>query len=155
MIMSYSRKDLTGKELERFGIARARDAAYQAVMKLWRQRKAKDNLTQKKLAESIGRDPAWVSRRFRGPGNWTIQTLGAFAQALNGELEIRIVPLEKASDTNSNSDAYSGYDEAAERTEWSRRAQASSDQGGPADNLSALKKDSGNKLEKQYVLEGA
>jgi transcriptional regulator with XRE-family HTH domain len=106
--MNFSDKDLTAQELERFGTARARDAAYDAVMTLWRDRKSK-GLTQKLLAEKIGRDRGWVSRYLRGPGNWTLKTLGAFAQGLDAEVEISIVPLEKSRNADSNSDAYSGY----------------------------------------------
>jgi len=112
--MRFSDKDLTAQELERFGAARARDAAYDAVMKLWRVRKTK-GLTQKKLAEKIGRDQGWLSRYFHGPGNWTLRTLGAFAQALDGELEIRIIPLDAPPATRANSDAYSGYDDRFDR----------------------------------------
>jgi transcriptional regulator with XRE-family HTH domain len=106
--MSFSDKDLKARELEQFGAARARDIAFDAVMRLWRERKAK-GLTQKKLAESIGRDQGWLSRYFHGPGNWTLKTLGAFVQALDGELEITILPLEKPRENTTNSDAYSEY----------------------------------------------
>jgi transcriptional regulator with XRE-family HTH domain len=108
MITNYSDNDLQGTDLERFGIARARDVAFDAVTALWRVRKVQ-GLTQKELAERIGRDQGWVSRYFSGPGNWTLKTLGAFVQGLHGELEVRIIPLEEPSEIRTNFDAYSGY----------------------------------------------
>jgi hypothetical protein len=59
---------------------------------------------------AIGRDTAWVSRSLRGPGNWTLRTLGELVEALNGEIEIKIHALEDSPSTNSNYHAYAGYE---------------------------------------------
>jgi transcriptional regulator with XRE-family HTH domain len=75
---------------------------------LWERRKA-EGWTQRKLADEIGRDPAWVSRNLSAPGNWTARTMGAFVQGLKGEAEVRIFALEDPVETPSNYDAYSGY----------------------------------------------
>lgn len=99
---------LNQKELEAFGFARVRDAAFDAVRELWKRRQA-EGMTQKDLAARIGRDRAWVSRNLRGPGNWTLRTVGAFVIALNGEAEIKIFGLEDQPAETRNSDAYSGY----------------------------------------------
>jgi transcriptional regulator with XRE-family HTH domain len=96
------------RELEAYGFARVRDTAFDAVNALWKRRKA-GGMTQKDLADRIGRDPGWVSRNLRGPGNWTLRTIGAFIVALNGEAEITIFGLEDTPHYPKNADAYSGY----------------------------------------------
>src|SRR6266702_7255878 len=89
IVMTSAFNDLTPKEREAFGFARARDVAFSAVRDLWKRRRAQ-GMTQKDLATRIGRDPAWVSRKLQGPGNWTLRTIGAFVVALNGEVEIKL-----------------------------------------------------------------
>jgi hypothetical protein len=84
---------LAKRDLAEFGVARLRDQVFGAVLALWRRRKA-EGWTQKKVAEMIGRDPAWVSRNLRAPGNWTLQTAGELIQGLDGEAEISICALE-------------------------------------------------------------
>src|ERR1700683_5573331 len=96
-----------------YGFARAPDQAFDAVMRVWERRK-KEGLTQAQLASAIGRDPAWVSRYFRGPGNWTLRTAGAFVAGMNGELEITAHPLEEPIQSPTNYDAYLEYKGIAE-----------------------------------------
>lgn len=100
---------LNPHELEAYGFALVRDAAFDAVRELWHRRQA-EGMTQKDLAERIGRDPAWVSRYLKGPGNWTLRTFGAFVIALRGEAEINVFGLEDQIIGTQNSDAYSGYE---------------------------------------------
>jgi len=88
-----------------YGFARARDLAFDAVLTLWRKRSA-GGMTQSDLANRLGRDPGWVSRKISGPGNWTLRTLGAFVEALDGELEIVATPLEQPLVPRPNFDAY-------------------------------------------------
>ena len=106
--MTSEFNDLTPKELSVYGYARARDLAFDAVCGLWRRRRS-EGMTQKELADRIGRDPAWVSRYLQGPGNWTLRTIGAFVEALRGEIEINIHVAEEPIRGGRNSDAYSGY----------------------------------------------
>jgi transcriptional regulator with XRE-family HTH domain len=107
--MTFAYSDLSPRELEAFGFARARDVAFNAVRGLWKRRRGQ-GMTQKDLAVRIGRDPAWVSRKLQGPGNWTLRTIGAFVVALNGEIEIKIHDLEESSETLANySGAYEEY----------------------------------------------
>jgi hypothetical protein len=110
--MTFAYSDLTPRELEAFGFARARDIAFSAVRSLWRRRRS-EGMTQKDLAARIGRDPAWVSRKLQGPGNWTLRTIGAFVVALNGEMEISIHALEDPPEVLTNHPgAYEGYGSA-------------------------------------------
>jgi transcriptional regulator with XRE-family HTH domain len=75
------------KDRARYGIARAKSQAFAEVMKLWRKRNA-EGMSQADLAEKLGRDTRWLSRRLKGPGNITLKTLGRMAEALDGEVEI-------------------------------------------------------------------
>lgn len=84
---------LSPEERCNYGFARVRDIAFDSVQALWRIRKIA-GVTQSQLAAAIGKDEAWVSRNLRGPGNWTLRTLGAFIEALDGEIEITITPHE-------------------------------------------------------------
>ena len=79
-----------------------------AVVALWRRRRL-EGWTQKRVADAIGRDPAWVSKNLRAPGNWTMQTAGELIQALEGEADVRVDALEEPLDSPSNFDAYEGY----------------------------------------------
>ncbi|MCV0385646.1 MAG: helix-turn-helix domain-containing protein [Nitrobacter sp.] len=92
-----------------YGFARVRDAAYDAVMDLWRRRKA-EGMTQSQLADALGGDTGWLSRNLRGPGNWTLRTVGRFVEALNGEIELKIHGLEDPLSAPPNYHAYIGYE---------------------------------------------
>jgi transcriptional regulator with XRE-family HTH domain len=103
-------KPLEKSELGEYGLAQVRDAAFEAVLKLW-QRRQSEGWTQKRLAENINRDKATVSKYFRGPANWTMRTLGELVQALEADIRIMIDPLEDADPIGSNYDAYEEFDE--------------------------------------------
>jgi hypothetical protein len=79
--------------------------AFDAVQELWRRRQT-EGLTQRDIADRLGRNPGWVSRQLKGPGNWTFRTFGAFVEALDGEAEISVHPLEQPLRIPSNFDAY-------------------------------------------------
>ena len=95
-----------------FGFARARDKAFASVRKLWKLRQSQ-GWTQLDLADRLGKDPAWVCRKLSGPTNLTLRTFGDLADAMDGEVEIRIVDLNDALHNKSNFDAYSDYFEDA------------------------------------------
>lgn len=88
-----------------YGFARARDLAFDAVQELWRKRQS-TGLTQIDLAKKLGKDAGWLSKKLKGPGNWTLRTLGEMVEALDGELEIRVFPLEEPLHPARNFDAY-------------------------------------------------
>ena len=91
-----------------YGIARVRDKAFDAVMQLWDRRQA-EGVQLKDVAEKIGADKGWISKQFRGPGNWTLKTFGSLVEALDGEAEIRVFAIEDPVDNPSNYDAYLDY----------------------------------------------
>jgi transcriptional regulator with XRE-family HTH domain len=100
---------MTPDERADYGLSRVRDAAYDAVMDLWRRRKAA-GMTQAQLADAMGGDTGWVSRNLRGPGNWTLRTVGRFVEALNGEVELKVHGLEDPLTVPPNYHAYVGYE---------------------------------------------
>lgn len=98
------------KDVGDYAFAHSRFLAFEAVTKLWRKRQAA-GMKQSDIADFLGRDRGWVSRSLRGPGNWTMRTLGELVEALNGELEIATRPREELPQVTQNSDAYAGYDQ--------------------------------------------
>jgi transcriptional regulator with XRE-family HTH domain len=96
-----------------FGFARARDKAFAAIRELWKIRRS-EGVSQTDIATRLGRDPAWVSRKLSGPSNWTLRTFGELADALDGEVDIRVLDIKNAVN-HSNYDAYSGYGENPEQ----------------------------------------
>jgi len=107
--MTSPSKRMTHEERADYGFARVRDAAYDSVMDLWRRRKA-EGMTQAQLAEALGGDAGWLSRNLRGPGNWTLRTVGRFVEALNGEVELKVHAMEDPLPVPPNYHAYVGYD---------------------------------------------
>lgn len=89
----YAGAPLVGRDLANYGVARLRDDAFDAVLALWRRRES-EGWTMKRVADRIGRDPAWVNRALRAPGNWTLRTIGELIQGLDGEAEINVVALD-------------------------------------------------------------
>lgn len=92
-----------------YGVERARSHAFAAVIELWRLRKA-NGMKQTELADRLGRDTGWLSKKLRGPGNWTLKTLGEMVEALDGEIEIQVHDINVQVPRKKNSNAYSGYE---------------------------------------------
>jgi transcriptional regulator with XRE-family HTH domain len=111
MTSKSAQNEMSPRDRADFGYARVRNAAYEAVQKLWRRRK-ENGLTQQALAESIGMDPARLSKYLNGPGNWTLRTFGELVEGLDGEAEIRVFGLEDQLSTRPNFHAYADYDES-------------------------------------------
>jgi transcriptional regulator with XRE-family HTH domain len=108
MTMDPTATPLSGRALEEYGAERIRNDAFEQVRILW-DRRRQEGWTQKQLADAIGRDPGWISRNLAAPGNWTLRTIGAFTQGLDGEVDISIYALEDPIETPTNYDAYDGY----------------------------------------------
>jgi transcriptional regulator with XRE-family HTH domain len=100
---------MTPKERADYGFARVRDSAYEAVMELWRRRSAQ-GMTQAQLADALGGDAGWLSRNLKGPGNWTLRTIGRFVEALGGEVELSVYGLEDPLSSRPNYHAYARYE---------------------------------------------
>lgn len=109
MTTQYDVTQLQPAELADYGFARVRDVAFDAVHDLW-ERRRHEGMKQLDIAQAIGKDPAWISRRLRGPGNWTVRTIGEFLVALRGEIEIKVHALEDPLPVKVNYHAYAGYE---------------------------------------------
>lgn len=96
---------LAEPDLAAYGVARAKDAAFDAIRLLWERRKS-EGMKQKDLAAIIGRDGGSISKYLRGPANWTFRTFGELAIGLGGEVEIKLRALEDPLDPAPNYDAY-------------------------------------------------
>jgi transcriptional regulator with XRE-family HTH domain len=99
---------LEGRDLAEYGAVRLRDQAFDAIKKLW-ERRCEEGITQKELAERIGMDTGRLSKVLRGPGNWTLRTIGALVQGLRGEIDFNVSAVEDGVETPANLDAYTGY----------------------------------------------
>jgi transcriptional regulator with XRE-family HTH domain len=100
---------MTPEQRASYGIARAKTIAFTAVHDLWRRRKA-EGKSQAELATVLNKDEGWLSKNLRGPGNWTIKTLGELVEALDGEIEIIVHRIEDSVWDHSNDHAYAGYE---------------------------------------------
>jgi transcriptional regulator with XRE-family HTH domain len=98
---------LSPKELDQYGFGRAQDIAFDAVQRLWRRRQ-KEGVKQIDLARAIDMDPARLSKKLQGPSNWTLRTLGALVEAMNGELQIKVYAVDDPLPRPPN---FSAYDE--------------------------------------------
>lgn len=90
---------LVPNELVETGAARARDIIFDAVHDLW-QIRSEQGVKQTELAAALGKNPSWVCRSLAGPGNWTLETFGALAEALNGHIDVRLIPREHLRQSN-------------------------------------------------------
>ena len=110
-MISLSSEHLAPEARGELGAERAKMLAFTSVLKLWRRRK-EEGLSQADIAKAIGKDEGWVSRNLKGPKNWTIKTLGEFAEALNGDLEIQVLAGEDVAlrESKHNWHAYTEYE---------------------------------------------
>lgn len=99
---------LEGADAGSYGVELVRNAAFDAIIRLWRKRQSQ-GLTQKILAAKTGSQPATVSRNLRGPGNWTLRTFGEMLCALDGSVRIDVYPNDEPVRDLTNSSAYDGY----------------------------------------------
>jgi hypothetical protein len=113
MIFQFDRTEPRPRERADYGFARVRDLAFDAIKQLWKRR-SEAGMKQSDLAIAIGRDPAWVSRNLRAPGNWTLRTIGELVEAMDGEVEIIVHAAEDIATTRPNFDAYAGYQKGPE-----------------------------------------
>lgn len=57
-----------------------------AVWSLWDRLRLEKGLDQQWLADRLGKDKSRVSRLLKGPGNWTLDTVGDLLEAMGGRL---------------------------------------------------------------------
>ena len=112
---SPSTSSMSARERERYGAAVAKDAAFDAVLALWRRRQKEGNWTLKQAASNIDKDEGWMSKQFKGPRNWTMEIFGSLVQSLNGEVQIVVHALEDFENRRDNYDAYAEMEDAKPR----------------------------------------
>ena len=133
----YEADSMTNKERRDYTFARARDAAFDAIHRLW-ERRRNEGMTQKDIVLAIDRQPAWVSRSLRGPGNWTLRTISDLALALRGEIEIKVHALEDHELPNYHAYAEYGSDDLDYQESSSVEEQIAIEETGPELNRQSI-----------------
>jgi transcriptional regulator with XRE-family HTH domain len=111
--------EMANRERAEYGVARAKHIAFDAVCALWRRRQ-NEGMRQLDIAEFTGQSPSTVSRNLRGPGNWTLRTLGQYVEALDGELEIIVHAIEDPPSMRGNYNAYEDFEPEHNKAESGR-----------------------------------
>lgn len=105
------------RDLATYHFEHVRNIIFTAVLGLWRRRQDQ-GMKQVDLAKFLERDPAWVSRSLRGPGNWTLRTFGELVAAMDGDIEVIVRPAEDVAANRINYDAYKELDhKSVEKTQ--------------------------------------
>ncbi len=100
-------------DLSDYGFARVRDLAFDAVHALFRHRQETEGTQQKDIAARLECSPARINRTLSAPGNWTLRTFGELVEALGGDVQIIVRPVEDARAAERGN--YDAYEEYAER----------------------------------------
>lgn len=98
---------MTPDERAEYGYMRAKTLAFEALRKFWDRRRA-TGWQQIDIARTLGKNPGWVSRTLRGPGNLTLRSIGELVEAMDGEIEISIHSIDDPLPSRPN---YSAYDD--------------------------------------------
>lgn len=98
--------------------ARARNAVFNFIHEKLREAKSQ-GLTQKDLADRIGKDPGRLSNTLSSPGNWTIDTI---AELLFGISKTEFVPKDRPllGRRSGNARALDLLDSDADQIFWPR-----------------------------------
>jgi transcriptional regulator with XRE-family HTH domain len=71
-----------------YGRTVARVQVASAVWALWDRLRREHGVDQQWLADRMGKDKSWVSRLLKGPGNWTLDTVGEILEAMGGRITL-------------------------------------------------------------------
>jgi len=70
---------------------RLQNNVYHDVLERYYELARDQDLTQKRVAELIGKDVGQVCRYFAKPGNWTLSTVSDLLLAMGAELSLKVV----------------------------------------------------------------
>ena len=80
---------------------RFRGRLYDLIISEFKKQQAENGLTQKKVADRLGKRPEQINRWLAAPGNWTLDTVSNLLLAIcKGELEIGVSVLSEQSPRN-------------------------------------------------------
>ena len=80
---------------------RQKDKVFQSVIAYFAKQAEEQGLAKKDLARLLEKDPAQITRWFKGPGNWELDTISDLLLAMGAEMEFEIVPLDGSSTTEA------------------------------------------------------
>jgi hypothetical protein len=75
--------------------ARLKNEVYQGVLERFYALAQQQGLTKKQMATLLGRDAGQLNRQLAEPANWTLDTVSDLLLAMNAELKVVIVPLDR------------------------------------------------------------
>lgn len=87
-IATRPRVDPVSDEAKIYGRAITRVQVASAIWALWDRMRQEQGVDQQWLADRMGKDKSWASRLLKGPGNWTLDTVGEILEAMGGRLTL-------------------------------------------------------------------
>lgn len=130
-----------------------------AVWDLWDRIRKEQGLDQRWLAERLGKHESRVSRLLKEPGNWTIDTVADFLEAMNGritEMEVKtyaeiLASVQTARRSKEDTTALYGSDVVFRETDIAESSSPSL----PLERFAVVYVDTANELDDEMPLDDA
>lgn len=85
-VATRTKVEPVGEAEKSYGRATTRIQVATAVWTLWDRLRKEQGIDQQWLADRMGKDKSWASRLLKGPGNWTLDTVGDLLEAMGARL---------------------------------------------------------------------